>query len=369
MHGNSQLRLEQRSTSSLFDGASGISEEQGIVATIGRIANIFGACGAWIATSCGLRGERLALTIAYSAGIAPSLSDEQITHFSSRAIATTETGRFVRAEPIFFSVRQVLMTGFSFGDHEEVRLGLEFENLTPETLAQASDLLETNYGLIDCAIASGLALEKSRNKERNLASLLAQTDCGIIVVHQDRSVVFSNPAAVTMLSGGSNLYLRNGALGVAGYHQSVEIQTAIDCVIDHPSSAIGTPPGIMVLIKQGNGQRPLIAVITAVGDDTPTDRRVAVIYLMDPERPGTKGLEHICRLHSLTHTETRLVCHLFAGSTLAEAAAAINIREGTARSYLKQIFGKTGVNRQADLLHILGRYQRAVRGHINFEWN
>ena len=369
MRASSHYEYDRR-TSDQLDGAPVSPDERGIDATLRSIAGMFGAVGAWIATPCNVPGEPSAWSIDYSAGTAPSLSDDQLAAFACHdAAGTTGPIRFVRAEPAFFPVRRVLITGFPFREVEAIRLGLEFEKLTPQKLAQANDLLEANSGLIDCSIACGLALEKSRIRERNLASLLGQNDCGIIVLHQDRSVAFSNSAALSLLSGGSNIHLRNGTLGVAGYRQAVEIQTAIDCVIDHPPSAIGTPPGIMMLIERGNGQRPLIAVISAVGDGTATDRRVAVVYLMDSERPGIKGLDHICRLHSLTHTETRLVCHLFAGSSLAEAAAVMKVREGTARGYLKQIFGKTGVNRQADLLHILGRYQRAVRGKMNFEWN
>ncbi len=39
-----------------------------------------------------------------------------------------------------------------------------------------------------------------------------------------------------------------------------------------------------------------------------------------------------------------------AGDTLREAAAALGIKEGTARSQLKPVFGKTGTRRQAELV-------------------
>lgn len=43
------------------------------------------------------------------------------------------------------------------------------------------------------------------------------------------------------------------------------------------------------------------------------------------------------------------------GFTLAAAARQLDIGEGTARQYLKSIFGKTGVRRQAELVKLLLR--------------
>jgi DNA-binding CsgD family transcriptional regulator len=53
---------------------------------------------------------------------------------------------------------------------------------------------------------------------------------------------------------------------------------------------------------------------------------------------------------SLTPAEARLALHLVAGETLRSAAAKLSITYETARTHLKNIFGKTGTCRQAELV-------------------
>jgi DNA-binding CsgD family transcriptional regulator len=57
----------------------------------------------------------------------------------------------------------------------------------------------------------------------------------------------------------------------------------------------------------------------------------------------------------LTAAETRLVESLLAGRSLAETAAALNVAMTTAKTHLDNIFQKTGVHRQADLVRLAAR--------------
>jgi DNA-binding CsgD family transcriptional regulator len=61
----------------------------------------------------------------------------------------------------------------------------------------------------------------------------------------------------------------------------------------------------------------------------------------------------IARLFGLTSAEARLAALLADGMSLAEAAAALAISEGSARTYSKRIFAKTGVSRQAELVRLV----------------
>jgi DNA-binding CsgD family transcriptional regulator len=55
----------------------------------------------------------------------------------------------------------------------------------------------------------------------------------------------------------------------------------------------------------------------------------------------------------LTPAEARLALHLVAGETLRSAEAKLSITYETARTHLKNIFGKTGTCRQAELVVVL----------------
>ena len=55
-----------------------------------------------------------------------------------------------------------------------------------------------------------------------------------------------------------------------------------------------------------------------------------------------------------------------AGQTLTEAAGEMRVKVETARAYLKQVFGKTGMHRQTDLVAMMARSSRALRGDFEF---
>ena len=63
-----------------------------------------------------------------------------------------------------------------------------------------------------------------------------------------------------------------------------------------------------------------------------------------------RDLEH---LFALSPAEARLASRLADGAGLDEAAAILGISRNTARSQLQAIYGKTGVNRQGDLVRLL----------------
>jgi DNA-binding CsgD family transcriptional regulator len=59
------------------------------------------------------------------------------------------------------------------------------------------------------------------------------------------------------------------------------------------------------------------------------------------------------RHFGLTPAEARLALHLVAGETLRSAEATLSITYETARTHLKNIFGKTGTCRQAELVIVI----------------
>jgi pimeloyl-ACP methyl ester carboxylesterase/DNA-binding CsgD family transcriptional regulator len=59
------------------------------------------------------------------------------------------------------------------------------------------------------------------------------------------------------------------------------------------------------------------------------------------------------RRYGLTAAESRLAAKLLRGLTVTDAATEMGVTTNTARSYLKNIFTKTGARRQADLLRLL----------------
>ena len=58
-------------------------------------------------------------------------------------------------------------------------------------------------------------------------------------------------------------------------------------------------------------------------------------------------------MFELIPAEARLVGELARGRTVEEAAADLGLSVSSARTYLKTVFSKTGVNRQVDLVRLI----------------
>lgn len=109
------------------------------------------------------------------------------------------------------------------------------------------------------------------------------------------------------------------------------------------------------LILRGRGGKELPAIAHALGQPVfATDREPAVaLFVTDPARPGTITPDALRDLFQLTAQEAILAATLAEGTSLIDAAAHMGIAHNTARAHLRMIFTKTGVRRQAELVHLI----------------
>jgi DNA-binding CsgD family transcriptional regulator len=67
---------------------------------------------------------------------------------------------------------------------------------------------------------------------------------------------------------------------------------------------------------------------------------------------GANGAEAMSVAYGLSPMETRVLTGLLAGQTLQQVAEVLGVARSTARTHLDNIFAKTGVARQADLIRM-----------------
>ncbi len=74
---------------------------------------------------------------------------------------------------------------------------------------------------------------------------------------------------------------------------------------------------------------------------------------LDGDEKPPMSAEVIQKLFGLTPKEATLALHLAAGKSLLDAARTLNMSPNTARTHLRSVFAKTGVDRQASLVRVL----------------
>ncbi len=236
--------------------------------------------------------------------------------------------------------------------------------------AMAPDLA----ALVTAQLEAEARLGDLRARQAAAAIALDHDACGIIALRADHSVLFANSAASAMLAEGDGLQLRRGLVRPSDYRCAVRFEAALDAVLDGAQTGItGKPSALVMLLPRAREGRPMVAVIAPAdapggpgGPDASAAECGALLYVLQPGPGLMRGVETLAQLHGLSRVETRLLAHLCEGMTVSESAGAMRIKLETARAYLKQIFAKTGTHRQGELVALMSRHLRAVRGDFDF---
>ncbi len=109
-----------------------------------------------------------------------------------------------------------------------------------------------------------------------------------------------------------------------------------------------------VILLPRSGKLPLMLMITPLQlQDSPRIHGAALMFAFDPEAIPAATSELIKKLFRLTNAEAELSIALCSGKTLDEFASERDRSIHTVKTQLKNIYLKTGTNRQAQLVSML----------------
>jgi DNA-binding CsgD family transcriptional regulator len=102
------------------------------------------------------------------------------------------------------------------------------------------------------------------------------------------------------------------------------------------------------------GRSALAACIVPLdGGDAAAPARTAAIFVSDPERPCIVPECLLTELYGLTPAEAQVAIGLANGQRLEDLARAKGVSINTVRTHLQQIFAKTEVTRQPDVVRLV----------------
>lgn len=185
------------------------------------------------------------------------------------------------------------------------------------------------------------------------AALDASADA-VALLDKAGEVRFLNRAMRRIVDEGDGLRLRGQTLVATDLTGSMRLQGAIGQALADPDQARLEPRALALFLPRPKKQEPLaVAVMAAIPFGAESEAAAVVVHAIDPAADLTKWVRPACQAHGLSPVESNLVLQLLTGASLTEAAETLRLKEQTARSYLKQIFGKTGVSRQSDLIRLM----------------
>lgn len=198
--------------------------------------------------------------------------------------------------------------------------------------------------------------QRAGRERSDLRGLLARLPIACLLVDRSARLGVRNHAADQLLETASGLALRSGRLIAGSRQDSRRLHGLIRAVADGG----GEQTQEHLILPRGDDALPLLCALLPLADDGGEGldqgcRSVALLVKDMRDLDGTSARDFAAAF-GLTAAEARLVALLGAGSALFEAAGQLGITKSTARTHMRNIYGKVGANRQADIVRLLERF-------------
>ena len=177
--------------------------------------------------------------------------------------------------------------------------------------------------------------------EQRLWTLLDLMPLGVVVTEGGR-VLGVNRSAGRMMKDSGAIAVISGRLTALDPAIERRLTAALALAPDAPPETC-----VALLRLRREAKRPLELCVVALGDGFVT------VLMSDPAQRIAADSNLLTSLYHFTPAETRVVAAMLEGATPAATAADLGISVNTVRRHLKQIFAKTRVRRQADLVRLM----------------
>jgi DNA-binding CsgD family transcriptional regulator/PAS domain-containing protein len=189
----------------------------------------------------------------------------------------------------------------------------------------------------------------------SLESAIDHMNVGIVFVDSKGKVLHFNTRAEELLRRNDGLSLTQKHLRASSARESSELQS-MTVMAAQTSGGSGLSAGGTIFISRKSG-RPLSVTVAPLrnisfGFAQPPS---AVLFISDPDQRLEVPKDVLQRCYGLTGAEARLAMLMLDGRSLNEAADIFGVTHNTAKTHLKNIFGKTQVQRQGELIRLLLR--------------
>ena len=202
------------------------------------------------------------------------------------------------------------------------------------------------------AITISNVLDARTIERERLTETLDALRCAVFLTDARGAVLHANQSAEHMLRDGSLVHGRDNVLAATGASPAVELRSALQAVAGN-EAAIGKS-GLAICLSEHDMAPVFAHVLPLTGSDMRTRLQptavAAVFIAASPDVDA--AADTVASEFGLTSAETRVLASLLSGQTISQTAASFGIAGTTAKTHLENIFSKTGVSRQADLMRL-----------------
>ncbi len=221
----------------------------------------------------------------------------------------------------------------------------EIDLLTP-----LRDVQGQSFGAV-LKFASPLGSTSGGSQIKAFEKAIDALPIGIAVVTEDMSVLHMNAYAREILKHNRGLDCTNNRLSALDRQFDVKLRQLVFAAAAKAREGIEDGSDAMFIKGPAiRNQVEIIATPVAAGKHFKEESCV-ILYLFDASLDRQVSHDVLTCLYGLTQMEAKIVQLLVSGSKLDDTAKNLEISVNTARTHLKHVFHKTGINRQAELVH------------------
>lgn len=185
---------------------------------------------------------------------------------------------------------------------------------------------------------------------------------GLVVTNACGQRLVANRTAEELLHARDGIELDSNGVLVAVHDCSPSLQELLERAAAEPEKGEAESNQSAIAVRRQPGKRALTLLVRpvhgALTEPHPpalSDRPAAFIMIMDARTPANTFEKELRQLYGLTQTETRLALALMEGDCLEDCCIELGMRRSTGRMHLRNLFVKTGVHRQSELVSLLLR--------------
>jgi DNA-binding CsgD family transcriptional regulator len=199
----------------------------------------------------------------------------------------------------------------------------------------------------------------STSPELLLGRILDRCARAILAITGNRDLLYQNAAARVLTSRQDLVEVREGrlkfvdrsVLARVDSHLAGEPRTSRRRSLD--SSALALRTYARSASDQPRSSYRVLVTPLEAGEMQSERGDIWLVFLSEIGAERSIDVEVLTQLYGLTPAESALVMSLFAGNSLEETARLQDISINTAKTHLRQVFQKCGVQSQANLLQLL----------------
>lgn len=195
-------------------------------------------------------------------------------------------------------------------------------------------------------------LERLKAREVSLQASLERLAIGMILIDADKQVEGMNDLARAILAQG-DLALRGLRLTTADKRARQQLEALIERLVAADArQAVGG--GVSIRRFEGHALQvwgaPLDGANAMLSEERPAR---AILFVFDPDSAPTMPDTLLMEAFGLTRAETALTLALLHGETVDEYCERVGISRNTARTHMRAIFDKLGIQKQTELIRLL----------------